>query len=81
MRGPDPQLDQASGDEALALRVDDGEFAGSEQEADGLGGVGLEVHAPETDKGAQWGSIDARVDDVELRDFITGDGAGVRNSR
>jgi len=73
----EPEFDRASGDEAIAVGIDDGEFAGRECECDGFGGVGVEMDAVETGKGAKGSAIKAGMGDVELGNLVAGDVASV----
>ena len=77
LTGTDPENDGAGGDETIATRVDDGEFAGSEGEVDSLGCVGSEMDALETGERADGSAFDAEVGNVKLNDRVAGNGAGV----
>ena len=77
MRGTKPEFDGAGGDEAVAGGVDDGDFAGSEDEGDGLGGVGFKVDALEADERADGSAVEVGVGDVEFDDLIARDGGSV----
>ena len=77
MRRTEPEFDGAGGDEAAAGGVDDGEFAGSEDEGDGLGGVCYEMDALEADERADGSAVQVRVGDVKFDDLIARDRGGV----
>ena len=77
MVGTDPEIDGAGGDEAMAGRVDDGEFAGRESECDGLGGASREMDALETDESTQRGTFDTWTGEVEFDDLVAGEGGFV----
>ena len=56
----------------MAGWVDDGEIAGSDEEADGLGGASGEMNALEADQGANGSTVNFGMRDVEFDDFVTG---------
>ncbi len=56
----------------MAGWVDDGEIAGSKEEADGLGGASGEVDALEADQGADGSAVDVGMRDVEFDDLVAG---------
>ena len=73
----EPKFDGAGGDQAVALRIDDGEFAWRERERDGLGSFGSEVDALKAGQGADGGAIDAGMGNIEFDDLIAGGGGSV----
>ena len=77
LAGADPQVDGPSGNAAIALGVNYGEFAGSEGEGDSLRSMGVEVDALEAGECADGSAFDVGMRDVEFDDFVAGDRGGV----
>ena len=77
LAGADPQVDGPGGNAAIALGVNDGEFAGCEGEGDSLRSMGLEVDTLEAGECADGSAFDVGMRDVEFDDFVAGDRGGV----
>jgi hypothetical protein len=77
LAGTDPDVDGAGGDAAIALGVDEGEFAGSQREDDDVGGVRVEVDALEAGERTDGSAFDVGMGDVEFDDLVAGDVGGI----